>query len=183
MNIAVYCASSIGKNPIFKQEAERLGKWIGKNNHRLIYGAGNIGLMGIVANAVLAENGKVTGVIPGFLDKREITHKCLTQLIKVTTMAERKTQMMSLADCFIALPGGPGTLEEISEIISLVRVNELNKPYFLYNIAGFYDKLMDFFAEMLKEGFVTEEEFNQIKILSSIDELDRELDNYIKASL
>lgn len=172
MNIAIYCASNIGKNPRFAIKAENLGKWIGKNNHNMVYGGADVGLMSIVANAALSRGAKVIGVMPEFLYKREIAHKGLSQFIKVKTMSERKLKMMELSDCFIALPGGPGTLEEISEIISLVRVNELNKPYFLYNIDGFYDSLIALFKTMLSEGFVTEQEFAQVKQIKSIEELE-----------
>lgn len=178
MNIAVYCASSMGKDPIFASEAKKLGKWLAENHHTLVYGAASVGIMSVVANAALANGGKVIGVIPKFLDKIEITHKGLSELIKVSTMAERKTRMMELADCFVALPGGPGTLEEISEIISLVRVDELKKPYFICNIAGFYNNLRQFFIDMLNEGFITEAEYQQIKFVSNIDELTNEINKY-----
>ena len=113
MNIAVYIGSDEGKKDIYRQAAQELGLWIGRNGHTLIYGGSAMGLMGVLANAVLAEQGKVIGVEPQFFVEEEVQHSGITALIVTETMSERKQKMMELADSFIAFPGGIGTLEEI----------------------------------------------------------------------
>lgn len=170
MNIAVYCGSSFGVNPQFEETARELGKWIGTNGHTLIYGGSKVGLMGVVANEVLACGGQVIGVMPGFLGSRERLHEALTRLEMVETMSERKNRMMALSDAFVALPGGPGTIEEISEIISLARVKQLAKPCALYNIDGYYDKLREFYESMVPNGFIVEEELQVMRFVENLDE-------------
>ena len=118
MNIAVFCGASLGNDAIYKEKTIELGHWIAENNHRLIYGGGNVGLMGIIADTVLENAGEVIGVMPSFLVEREISHTGINELITVDDMDERKKYMIENSEAFIALPGGPGTLEEISQVIS-----------------------------------------------------------------
>ena len=118
MNVTVYCGATTGNNPEYEKNAVELGKWIAENNHTLVYGGGKAGLMGIIADTVLQLGGEAIGVIPTFLKDRELAHTYLNELIVVNTMSERKDKMFSLGDIYIALPGGAGTLEEITDVIS-----------------------------------------------------------------
>ncbi len=118
MNITVYLGSEYGVNPLYIEKAAELGRWIGSNGHSLVYGGGNVGLMGVLADNVLASGGKVIGVIPDFFIEIEQQHNGLTELEVVPSMSERKKRMVELGDFFIAFPGGIGTLEEISEIMT-----------------------------------------------------------------
>lgn len=150
---AVYCGAAEGINPIYKEQTIALGEWLLANNYELVYGGGKVGLMGIIADTILKGHGNVTGIMPKFLKDREIAHENLTTLEVVETMPERKTRMIDLADVFIALPGGPGTLEEISEVISLGRVAQHQNPCVLYNVAGYYDGLASFLIRWLLRDF------------------------------
>ena len=118
MNVAVYCGASIGSSEEYKQITKELGRWLGENQYNLVYGGGNAGLMGIIAETAIEENCEVTGIIPEFLVARELAKENLTSLIVVSNMHERKQKMIELADLYVALPGGPGTIEEITEVIS-----------------------------------------------------------------
>lgn len=122
MNITVYCGASAGSEPIYEQKASELGQWLAAHGITLVYGGGRTGLMGKLANAVLANGGKAVGVIPEFLKTAEEVHTGLTRLITVDTMSQRKDTMLQMGDAFIALPGGAGTLEEIAEAISAARL-------------------------------------------------------------
>ena len=114
MNITVYCGASLGNDSTYQAAAKKLGKWIADGQHTLVYGGGKLGLMGVVADTVLAHQGKVIGIIPQFLQDREVAHPNLTKTVIVESMSERKNKMIELGDAYIALPGGPGTLEEIA---------------------------------------------------------------------
>jgi len=123
----------------------------------LVYGGAKVGLMGIVADAVLEQGGKAIGVLPHFLRQREIAHEGLTELILVDSMHERKAKMAALADGFIALPGGPGTLEEFFEIFTWAQLGLHRKPCGLLNVNGYYDPLLSMFEAMVREGFMKPE--------------------------
>lgn len=155
-SIAVYCGSSIGANEAYKKQAILLGELLAKKQITLIYGGASVGIMGTVADAVLANGGKVIGVLPTLLARREIAHQNLTEMIRVETMHERKAKMMELADGFIALPGGPGTLEEFFEVFTWNQIGLLQKPCGILNINGYYDKLVELFDHMVTEQFVQE---------------------------
>jgi len=159
-SIAVYCGSSLGASEIYKEQAILLGKFLARNNITLIYGGASVGIMGTIADAILAEGGSVIGVIPAFLEKREIAHKDLTELIRVDNMHERKAKMMALADGFIALPGGPGTLEEFFEVFTWNQIGLLQKPCGILNINGYYNKLIELFDHMVVEKFLQERSRN-----------------------
>ena len=135
-----------------------------KYSIRLVYGGGNIGLMGIVADAVMEGGGNVTGVIPGFLMKKEVGHKGITDLEVVESMHQRKQRMADLADAFIALPGGWGTLEEVAEILTWKQLGLINQPVFLLNLNGFFDPLLDQMRLMVKEGFLSQGNFQFLKV-------------------
>lgn len=153
-SIAVFCGSSLGASEAYRQGAILLGKELAKRQITLIYGGASIGIMATVANTVLEEGGKVIGVIPTLLEEREIAHQQLTELIVVKTMHERKSKMMELADGFIALPGGPGTLEEFFEVFTWNQIGLLQKPCAIFNMENYFDLLISFFDHMQNEQFL-----------------------------
>lgn len=171
MNICVFCGSSSGNNPIYAQAAQELGLLIAAGNHTLIYGGGNVGLMGLIADAVLEGNGKVIGVIPKFLMDREVGHGGLTSLEVVTSMHERKKRMADLSDVFLAIPGGWGTLEEIAEILTWKQLGLITQPVGVLNTNRFFDPLLAQMKSMVTEGFLREENLASIKSCNSPAEL------------
>lgn len=176
MNITVYCGASPGKDTIYRESAIKLGEWIAQNDNTLVYGGGKAGLMGLLADSVIDKNGKVFGIIPDFLVERELAHTKLTNIEIVSNMSERKNKMIALGDVFIALPGGPGTLEEICEVISWARIGQNLKPCILINTNNYYEPLKLMYEKMIEEGFLSED-FRE-KILFSDDLL--EIDSFIK---
>lgn len=178
LNIVVYCGASLGANAQYKQAAVTLGTWIAENNHALVYGGGKVGLMGIIADTVLQAGGKVIGVIPTFLQEREIAHTDLTELHVVETMSERKQKMLALGDACIALPGGPGTLEEIIEAVSWARVGQNDCPCIFYNIADYYEQLQHFFDWMVHEEFLSLADRHNILFAHSVDEMAQFITEY-----
>lgn len=175
MNITVYCGSRFGDNPEFRNRAVELGEWIADNKYNLVYGGGNVGLMGLVANTVLDKGARAYGIIPEFLLDQEKGHHGLYKLEIVKSMPERKTRMITLGDAFIAMPGGPGTLEEISEIMSLRRLNRIEKPCIIYNIDGFYDNLKQAVEVMADSEFIPREELAKFNFATNIDEIAKAL--------
>lgn len=153
-SIAVFCGSSEGASSIYKENALKLGQELAKQQITLIYGGANVGLMGIVADAVLEHGGSVIGVLPQFLQNREIAHMGLTELIMVDSMHERKSKMAELADGFIALPGGPGTLEEYFEIFTWGQLGLHQKPCGLLNVNQYFDPLVSMFDTMERNHFI-----------------------------
>ena len=153
-SICVFCGSSMGVRPVYKEAAQTLGKTLASQKFRLVYGGGNVGLMGVVADAVLLAGGEVIGVIPEFLAAKEIAHNELTVLHVVSSMHERKTKMADLADAFIALPGGYGTLEEFCEILTWAQLGLHQKPCGLLNVERYFDPLLRLFDHAVKEEFL-----------------------------
>jgi uncharacterized protein (TIGR00730 family) len=153
--IVVYCGSNIGKKPIYAETAYTLGAELAKRNIRLIYGGGNMGLMGRVADGAMENNGSVTGIIPNFLAKLEVAHKTLTEIHFTETMHERKAKMVSLTDGVIALPGGYGTFDELFEILTWSQLKIFRGPVGLLNVNGFYDLLLLQLDKMVEEGFLS----------------------------
>lgn len=152
--LAVFCGSSNGASTIYVEVAKKLGKELAKRNITLVYGGASVGIMGAVADSVLDAGGKVIGIMPRFLELREISHNNLTELIVVDSMHERKAKMAALADGFIALPGGPGTLEEFFEIFTWAQIGIHDKPCGLLNINHYYDPLVALFNHMADEQFL-----------------------------
>ncbi|OTA16430.1 Rossman fold protein [Xenorhabdus vietnamensis] len=155
-SIAVYCGSSMGVSEIYKESAIYFSKELVKRGITLVYGGASVGIMGTVADTVLKEGGKVIGVIPTLLEEREISHKSLSELHVVETMHQRKSKMIELAEGFVALPGGFGTLEEFSEILTWSMIGLNNKPCGILNINQFYDPLISMFNKMADEQFLQE---------------------------
>jgi uncharacterized protein (TIGR00730 family) len=154
----------MGSESIYAEAAKKIGQLISKSNSTLVYGGGNIGLMGIIADEVLSLNGKVIGVIPDFLMKRDVGHKGITQLEIVGTMHERKKRMAEIADIFLAIPGGWGTLDELAEILTWKQLGLINQPIGLLNIDSFFDSLINQMKTMVEKGFLNKENFESIKI-------------------
>ena len=177
MNITVYCASAPGDLPIWNTAANDLGGWIARNGHQLVYGGADVGLMGTLADAVLAGNGIVHGVVPRFLCDREIAHHGLTELEIVETMSQRKERMIELGDVFIALPGGPGPLEEISEIFSLIKLKRPPGICVLYDIGGFYAPLVELLDSMQAHGFLLPHDRARIHRVQGTAQLSTLLEN------
>ena len=164
MNICVFCGSAPGRDPVYASAAENFGKLLAVKSHRLIYGGGNIGLMGIIADSVLASGGEVIGVIPGFLERREVAHQGLTSLEIVTSMHQRKQRMAELANAFVALPGGWGTLEELGEILTWKQLGLIDQPIGILNVNKFFDPLYFQLKHMVSEGFLLEKNFASLLI-------------------
>lgn len=156
-SLCVYCGSSIGISPIYAEAARSLAKSLVNEQIDLVYGGGNVGLMGIIADEVLRLGGKATGVIPRALMDYEVGHQCLTHLYIVKDMHERKAKMAELSDGFIAMPGGIGTLEELFEALTWSQLGFHDKPIGLLNVNGFYDGLIRFVQHLVKQGFLKAE--------------------------
>jgi uncharacterized protein (TIGR00730 family) len=154
MRLCIFCGSSTGLNQAFAHQAHVLGSELARRGIGVVYGGGNVGLMGVLADAVLAAGGEVIGVIPHGLVARELAHAGITKLHVVDSMHERKALMAALADGFIAMPGGFGTLEEFCEVVTWTQLGVHAKPCGLLNVAGFYDALLAFFAHALDEKFL-----------------------------
>jgi len=177
-SITVFCGSSFGSDDLYKEQATLLGQTLAKENIQLIYGGANVGLMGAVADGVLKEGGKAIGVLPHFLQSKEIAHQNLTELILVETMHERKTKMNELCDGVIVLPGGYGTLEEFFEMITWAQLGLHKKPIAILNIDGFYDDLIKLVQTMVDKGFLKQINQEMLLVSDSIDELLEKMRNY-----
>ncbi|MCP8940067.1 TIGR00730 family Rossman fold protein [Alsobacter sp. SYSU M60028] len=153
-SICVYCGSAHGADPVFARAAEQLGREMARAGLQLVYGGGNVGLMGVVARAVLDNGGKVVGVIPEFLKAREIMIPDAQELIVVPDMHTRKRIMFERADAFVALPGGVGTLEELVEQMTWAQLGQHGKPILLANIGNFWKPLLVLLAHMREAGFI-----------------------------
>lgn len=166
-SVAVYCGSSAGTNPLYIAQAQALGAALVARGLTLVYGGGRVGLMGTIADAVLALGGKVVGVIPDFLDAKELAHKGCTELHVVKSMHERKLLMADRADAFIAMPGGYGTLEELFEVLTWGQLGLHRKPVALLNVAGYYDHLLLALDRMRDDQLLRAE--NRAQLLQSPD--------------
>ena len=155
--LCVYCGASSGHAPVYADAARLLGKTLAEQQITLVYGGGRVGLMGIVADAVMNAGGKVIGVIPKALMDTEVGHEHISELLVVKDMHERKALMAEHADGFIALPGGLGTLEELFETLTWAQLGFHEKPIGLLNVNDFYDGLVDFLAHQIREGFLRTE--------------------------
>jgi uncharacterized protein (TIGR00730 family) len=152
--IAVFCGSSSGNEELYAQQTYTLGTYLAHNNYSLVYGGASIGLMGAIADGVLDNGGKVTGIIPSFFTNKEIMHQHLTECIIVESMHERKMAMYKLSDGIIILPGGYGTMDEFFEILTWAQLGLHKKPIGLWNIQGFYHPLLTMIEKMAEKGFV-----------------------------
>ena len=170
-SICVYCASSPGHDSIYVETATKVGKTIAQEGLQLVYGGGAVGLMGTVADAALQAGGEVIGVIPHFLNTKEVGHKEVTKLYTVDSMHERKLKMSELADGFIALPGGFGTLEELAEVLTWAQLGLIEKPIGILNVKGYYDHLIALLDNMVSEGLLKQANRDMLLIDTSISGL------------
>ena len=171
MNITVYLGANEGNNPSLKRAVKELGTLIGKSGNALIYGGSKSGLMGALADSVLNAGGNVTGVEPQFFIENEFQHEGITKLIVTKDMSERKNKMIELGNAFIAFPGGTGTLEEITEIMSKVSLKQLNAPCIVYNLNGYYDGLKAMLKHMIDMGLSSEERQKGIYFAERLEQI------------
>jgi len=176
--LCVYCGSSFGHLPEYTETATAVGGLLARKGITLVYGGGNVGLMGAVADGALAAGGKVIGVIPEALIAKEVAHQNLTELIAVSSMHERKTKMADLADAFVALPGGIGTMEEIFEVFTWTQLGFHQKPCAFLNVAGFYDPLLTFIDNMVTQDFLKEQHLRYLFVETEMERLLGKLSDY-----
>ncbi len=176
--ITVYCGSNKGRIDTYSEGALSLAKEMIKREIDLVYGAGNVGLMGVIADAMLESDRKVYGIIPQKLVDIEVAHQGCTELIVVETMRDRKWLMAEKGDGFIAMPGGIGTFEELFEIMTLNQLAYIRKPLALYNVNGYYDKLLAFLDHSVKEGFLHQAQLNLLIVSSDPVDLLEKMDSF-----
>jgi uncharacterized protein (TIGR00730 family) len=176
--ITVFCGSSFGTEKQYEEQAYLLGKTLAERNIGLVYGGANVGLMGAVADGAIENNGEVIGVLPHFLQNKEIAHEGLTELILVETMHERKTKMNDLTDGVITLPGGFGTLEEFFEMLTWAQLGLHKKPIGILNVNGFYNELLALVDTMVKKGFLKAINRNMLLTSENIDNLLNQMESY-----
>lgn len=177
-HIVVFCGSSDGSDPAYTSQAYRLGKALALQGRTLVYGGARIGVMGQVAQGALDHGGKVIGVIPEFLMRKEVFHDGLTELIITKNMHDRKLKMHALSDAILMLPGGFGTLEEFFEMLTWAQLGLHQHPIGVLNTNGFYDELFAMLRKMMGQGFVKKENFNAITVDGNIDALLNKLTHY-----
>lgn len=178
MKITVFCGANPGNDPLYTQRAIELAEWMASRNHDLIFGGGNVGLMGAISNTLLEKGGRVIGVIPSFLIEHEPPSEHLSELRVVETMAQRKQMMLDEADAIIAMPGGPGTMEEITEAISDLKLGLNSSPCVLFNINGYFDDLKNMYDKMVTEGFFRQEDRDALLFSDSIVEIEGFISSY-----
>jgi uncharacterized protein (TIGR00730 family) len=178
-SIVVFCGSSEGYDETYREAAYELGRVLADRNIRIIYGGGRIGLMGALADGALENGGKVIGVIPVFLQTKEIMHHGLTEVIRVNTMHERKLKMHEISDAVITIPGGWGTMDEMFEMLTWAQMGLHQKPMGILNINGYYDALQALTDNMVREGFLNEEVNRMVLVSTSIEDLLQKMDDYV----
>ena len=171
MHITVYLGANEGNDPALKRAVQELGAWIGGNGNALVYGGSKTGLMGELARSVLRAGGAVTGVEPRFFMDEGLAYDGLTELIVTENMSERKAKMIELGDAFIAFPGGTGTLEEITEVMSKVSLRQLAAPCILYNLNGYYDSLRALLRHMIRTGLSSQERQRGIHFVDDLAQI------------
>ena len=177
-SICVFCGSSLGNDPIYQQIAQATGQAIAQQGQTLVYGGGRSGLMGVVADSALQAGGRVIGIIPKALVDRELAHTGLTELYVVNDMHERKTKMAELADAFVALPGGAGTMEEIFEQWTWAQLGLHLKPNAFLNVNGFYDDLLKFLKMTTDKGFTHARFTDSLIVSDSVKAILKQMDQF-----
>ena len=180
--LAVYCGASMGKDPAFADTARALGQEMAHRGIGLVYGGGKLGLMGVVADAVLDAGGEVYGVIPQALVDVEVAHRGVTELYAVANMHERKAKMTELTDAFVAIPGGIGTLDELFEAWTWNALGYHSKPFALLNVQGFWDSMIDFLDHVTASGFMSPARRAQLIVAHEIGETIDKLDAAAKVA-
>lgn len=173
MEILVYLGSRMGNDEDLRQSVVEIADWIGKNNHNLVYGGNSGGLMGVLAKRVKEHNRKVTGVMPHFLLEFERLNKEADEIIMTDTMQERKDKMRELSDVCIAIPGGAGTLEEITEAYSLFNVKQNTSPCIVYNKNGYYNPLKEMYDKIVEFGFLEKEKRENLLFSDDFEEIEK----------
>ena len=176
--ICVYCGSAVGASSVYVQMAEKLAIELVKRNIELVYGGAQVGVMGSIANSVLAAGGSVIGVLPVGLFRTEVPHDGLTQLIEVSSLHERKAKMAEISDAFIALPGGLGTLEELFEILTWAQLGLHKNPVGILNVNGFYDKMLDYLDHAVAEKFIRLQHREMIVVDADIESMFENFSQY-----
>ena len=176
--IVVFCGSSLGFNPIYKEAAIELGNYFTNNNIGLVYGGGKIGMMGVLADTILEHKGDVIGVIPKLLEKKEVIHPGVEEMIICEKMSDRKVIMSKLVDAYITLPGGFGTLDELFEALTLNQLQIEKKPVGLLNINGFFDATLLQLDKMVAEGYLKKVNRKMLLVGTSVNELMQKMKQY-----
>ncbi|SDS29846.1 hypothetical protein SAMN05216503_2609 [Polaribacter sp. KT25b] len=176
--IVVFCGSSLGFNPIYKEAAIELGNYFAANKIGLVYGGGKLGMMGILADTILDHNGEVIGVIPKLLEKEEVVHAGVEEMIVCKKMSERKVIMSKLIDGYITLPGGFGTLDELFEALTLGQLQIEQKPIGLLNVNGFFDAILLQLDKMVEEGYLKQINRNMLIVGTSVNDLMQKMNAY-----
>ena len=180
--IAVFCGSNLGQSRRYQQSARDVGQALSRHNKTLIYGGGSVGLMGVIADTLLEQKGEVIGVIPELMASTEVAHQGLSELIIASTMHERKATMASLADGFMLLPGGAGSLDEFFEILTWRKLGLHDKPCAILNHEGYYDKLLQFIDHAVSEGFMQQAHRDMILVGDDSYELVAGMDRCVSTS-
>ena len=179
MNITVYCGAAEGKDPEFIARARELGAWMAAKGHTLVYGAGNSGMMGAVSDALIEGGGEAIGVTPRFFILAEETRDDLAEVVISDDMSTRRNWMIENGDAFIALPGGMGTLDEITEVMTYKRLGllgKVNKPVMIYNVNGYYDRFFRFLDDMLEQGFCRQLDRDNVIEVTCLEDIVRALE-------
>ncbi|OQP60723.1 Rossman fold protein, TIGR00730 family [Niastella vici] len=177
-SITVFCGANSGVDEIYEKQANLLGQVLAKKGIRLVYGGAKVGLMGAIADGALSAGGEVVGVLPKFLQEKELAHEKLTELVVVNSMHERKLKMNDLCDGVIALPGAFGTLEELFEMFTWAQLGLHEKPVAILNINGFYDSLNVLTKNMVDNGFLKKENRDMLIVSDNIEELLQKMATY-----
>lgn len=177
--IVVFCGSSLGYKAVYKDAAIALGNYFVRHQIGLVYGGGKIGMMGVLADAILEQKGEVVGVIPKLLKKEEVVHPKVSEMIVCKTMSERKVIMSQLVDGYITLPGGFGTLDELFEALTLNQLQIEQKPIGLLNINGFFDGILTQIDHMIAEGYIKPEHKKLVLVANSVETLMEKMHQYI----
>ncbi len=178
-SIGIFCGSAKGSDTAYVEKAKQVASILTQKNIGIVYGGGNIGLMGVIADETIECNGEIIGVIPTHLLDKELAHENLTQLIEVKDMGERKDEMIALSDAFLILPGGYGTMDEMFEVLSLNQLHLINKPCLVYNINGYFDTLIAFILHAVEQGFVKREHLSFLIVDDSPEALFNKLENFV----
>jgi uncharacterized protein (TIGR00730 family) len=177
-SILVFCGSNKGTHPIYTKIARQTGALLAERGYRIVYGAGNVGLMGALADAALEKEGYVIGVIPYFLQEKEVCHEGLTELHVVDSMHERKVRMAKLSDGVLVLPGGYGTLDELFEMLTLVQLGKARHPLGLLNVSGYYDHLIAHLYHMQREGFLRDQHRELLLADDNLEDLLKRMEHF-----
>ncbi len=183
MKVCVFCGSSMGNSPVYRNAAKVVAEYFVKHDISLVYGGANVGIMKVLADVMLENKREVIGVMPKMLIEKEVAYFDITKMYEVETMAERKDKMLELSDAFIALPGGFGTLDELSEILTFNQLRITDKPMGILNVNGYFDYLLKFFDHAVETGYVRQEHRNNLMVANDIETLLRIMNDYSPLSM